>query len=228
MASALRDVLPPTRADPCCLDIRAHRAADDGRLFYIHLRWVDEAAFEAHARLPHSVRFIDRVRMLIDHPFEVIRTRPITEIRAARPEDAAAACEVLRRSITDLCVADHHNDQEILQRWLANKTPEIVESWITNPANTMLLAVDGDVILAVGSVTDGGEITLNYVAPDARFRGVSRTMMNALEGVAKAKGLTRCTLTSSETARRFYHAVGYIEIGPPVGKFGTAARCPRR
>jgi hypothetical protein len=52
-----------------------------------------------------------------------------------------------------------------------NKTPEIVGSWIIKPDNSVLLAVDDDSILAVGSVTDAGEITLNYVSPDARFRG---------------------------------------------------------
>ena len=50
------------------------------------------------------------------------------EIRHAVAEDPPAACEVLRRSIAELFVADHGNDPEILGRWLANKTPEIVAS----------------------------------------------------------------------------------------------------
>src|SRR5262249_34726835 len=52
--------------------------------------------------------------------------------------------------------------------WLANKRPEIVASWIGRPDSSLLVAVDGDAILAVGSVTNAGEITLNYVAPQAR------------------------------------------------------------
>jgi len=40
--------------------------------------------------------------------------------------------------------------------------------------NSVLVAVDDDSILAGGSVTDAGEINLNYISPDARFRGVSR------------------------------------------------------
>ena len=35
---------------------------------------VDEAAFEHHATLPHTVRFIERVQMLIDHPLDVTRS----------------------------------------------------------------------------------------------------------------------------------------------------------
>jgi GNAT superfamily N-acetyltransferase len=148
------------------------------------------------------------------------------EIRDARLADASAACQVMRRSIAELCVADHHNDPEILSRWLANKTPEIVGTWISNPNNSMLLAVEGDVVLAVGSVTEAGEIQLNYVAPDARFRGVSRALMQALEARARENGVTSCTLTSTETARRFYLATGYVEDSAPRGKFGTTGSYP--
>ena len=148
------------------------------------------------------------------------------EIRDAVPADAAPACEVLRRSITELCVADHRNDPKILARWLANKTPEILASWIASPESSVLVAVEGAAILAVGSVTDRGEITLNYVSPDARFRGVSRAMLAALEARAMARGNAQTTLISSETARRFYHTAGYVEVGPPQRKFGTDASYP--
>lgn len=148
------------------------------------------------------------------------------QIRDAVPEDASAACEVLRRSISELCGADHRNDPEILTRWLANKTPEIVGSWIIEPGNSVLVAVEDGCIFAVGSVTDAGEITLNYVSPDARFRGVSRAMLTALEARALERGADRCTLLSTETARRFYRSAGYGEDGLPQGKFGTSLSYP--
>ena len=148
------------------------------------------------------------------------------EIRAAKPEDAPAACEVMRRSIAELCGADHRNDEAILERWLDNKTPEVFESWIGQPDNSLLVAVEGDNILAVGCVTDAGEITLNYVSPDARFRGVSRALLGALEARAMERGNTRCTLISTETARRFYRSNGYVDEGLPVGKFGIASSYP--
>jgi hypothetical protein len=83
------------------------------------------------------------------------------KIRDAVAQDAAAVCDVMRRSITALCVADHKNDAAILARWLANKTPEIVASWIANPGGSLLVAIAGARILCVGGVTDQGEITLN-------------------------------------------------------------------
>ena len=133
--------------------------------------------------------------------------------------------EVIRRSISELCEADHRNDPEILRRWLANKTPEIV-GWIMKPGNSVLVAVDDDSILAVGSVTDAGEINFNYISPDARFRGVNRAMVTALEARALERGADRCRLLSTETARRFYRSAGYGENGPPQGQFGTTSSYP--
>ena len=147
-------------------------------------------------------------------------------IRNATPEDAAAACHVLRESISRLCVADHRNDPAILNAWLANKTPEIVAAWAAQNGNSLLLAVEDDAVLAVGSVTDAGEITLNYVAPVARFRGVSRALLRALEARAAERGNNRCTLTSTETAHRFYRSAGYVDDGAPTGEFGTRSGYP--
>jgi GNAT superfamily N-acetyltransferase len=147
-------------------------------------------------------------------------------IRDATGQDAEAACDVLRRSISQLCAADHGNDPAILGRWLSNKTPEIVAGWAKQPGNSLLVAVEDDAVIGVGSVTDTGEITLNYVAPEARYRGVSRALLGALEARATERGNTRCTLTSTETAHRFYRSAGYSDDGKPVGKFGTSSGYP--
>lgn len=77
VAEAMLENLPPTRAEPGCLGIQAYRSIRDPQLFYIYSRWQDEAAFENHAILPHTVRFLGRVEPLIDHPLDVNRTEPI-------------------------------------------------------------------------------------------------------------------------------------------------------
>jgi len=77
VADTLRDVLAPAREEPGCLSIHAFRSIRDRRLFYVHSRWKDEAAFESHAGLPHTLRFVDRVQPLIDHPLDVTRAERI-------------------------------------------------------------------------------------------------------------------------------------------------------
>ena len=71
--NALRNVVPPSRQEAGCLIIHAFRSAQDPRLFYVHSRWVNEGAFEIHAGLAHTVRFIEEVQPLIDHRLDVTR-----------------------------------------------------------------------------------------------------------------------------------------------------------
>ena len=148
------------------------------------------------------------------------------KIRDAIAADAAAVCDVLRASISELCAADHHNDPEILGSWLANKTPENLAAWIADPDASILLAVEDEAVLAVGAIRNDGEITLNYVSPAARFRGASSALLAALEARAKERGNTHCKLLSTETAHRFYLDRGYVGGGKPKHKFGTSSSYP--
>jgi GNAT superfamily N-acetyltransferase len=148
------------------------------------------------------------------------------QIREARVDDAEEACRVLRRSIAELCTTDHCGNPAILDVWLANKTPENVASWIANPSSHVFIAAEGTAIVGVAAVTTAGEVTLNYVSPDSRFRGVSKALLNALEAKASDLGIDRCTLTSTETARQFYLSGGYVEQGPPVDVFGSVKSYP--
>lgn len=132
----------------------------------------------------------------------------------------------MRRSIIELCRADHQDDPTLLAAWLSNKTPETVAAWMRRRDASYLIVVEGAALAAVGAVTDAGEILLNYVSPDARFRGASRALLAALEARAGERGATRCTLISTETARRFYRARGYAETGAPVRKYGMESGYP--
>lgn len=75
VSAALRAVVGPTAAEPGCIAIEAFRSTQDARLFYIHSRWIDEAAFERHGRMPHTTQFLKRVEPLLDHPVDVTRSQ---------------------------------------------------------------------------------------------------------------------------------------------------------
>jgi len=70
---ALHKVATSSREETGCLSIQAFRSIRDSQLFYIHSRWSDEVAFDTHAGLPHTVRFIECVEPLIDHALEAQR-----------------------------------------------------------------------------------------------------------------------------------------------------------
>jgi GNAT superfamily N-acetyltransferase len=141
------------------------------------------------------------------------------QVRLATPEDAVAACDVLRRSITELCEADHKNDPAFLAHWLANKTPENVRAWIEG--SYLYVAEEAGEIVGVAGLSNTGYITLNYVAPNARFKGVTKALLNAVEQRAMELGCSTCTLQSTKTAEQFYRGAGYRElIGQSDGILG--------
>lgn len=121
---------------------------------------------------------------------------------------------VLIASITELCVADHGNDPAKLAAWTRNKSPEGVQAMLASPRGRLSVAELDGAVVAVGAISDGGEITLNYVAPQARLRGVSKAMLVALEDGLKALGFAEGRLEATATARRFYEAAGWIADGP--------------
>ena len=143
-------------------------------------------------------------------------------VRQALPGDAAAACEVLRRSITELCSADHHNDEKFLADWLANKTVKNVEAWIADPANFVCVAEENGKTAGVAAMTTSGRILLNYVSPDFRFRGISKMLLQRLEQQAVALDLAQCRLESTKTAEVFYRAAGFRDDNALPGKCGTS------
>jgi GNAT superfamily N-acetyltransferase len=137
-------------------------------------------------------------------------------VRPAIATDAEQAAQVLRRSITELCIRDHGNDPALLASWLANKTPEQFREWAGLEDWLCLVAVAGDdTILGVALMSKAGEIRLNYVSPDARFQGVSTALIGALETAAAGLGVSRLSLNSTATARAFYLARGFQDAGQP-------------
>ena len=74
---ALRATAAATRQEPGCLDFQVLRGVRDSRLFHIHSQFRDEAAFDLHADLPHTVRFLETMERLIDHLREVTRAERV-------------------------------------------------------------------------------------------------------------------------------------------------------
>lgn len=140
-------------------------------------------------------------------------------VREATPDDAEAMSAVLIASITELCGEDHRGRPEALAEWTANKTPQSIRGWFDNPENRLLVADEDGAILGVGGFNVSGEIILNYVAPTARFRGVSRALLAALEDGLRANGIAEARLDSTKTARRFYINAGWQEGAGESSKF---------
>lgn len=147
-------------------------------------------------------------------------------IRVATEQDADVAVTVLRRSITELCAADHRGDPATLEDWLANKTPERFRGWLVRAGQFTVVAERDGVVCGVGMLSPDGELRLCYVHPDHVGRGVGRALVAAIETEAKAKGLTRLHLDATETATAFYEAMGFQRFGPSTAGFGVTYTNP--
>ena len=145
----------------------------------------------------------------------------MVSIRPAEPEDAVAAIDVVRQSIIQLCVTDHHNDETTLATWLANKTPQNFATWLSNTENFCLVAEAFGRPVGVGVVNREGEVLLFYLAPGMQRKGIGRMLHAELERQADRWELTSLHLESTALARRFYEAVGYRPSGTAVTRFGT-------
>lgn len=134
-------------------------------------------------------------------------------VRPAQLTDADGAIDVVRRSILGLCQLDHGGDSATLSEWLSNKTADNMRRWIT--AHTVLVAIDDDGrISGVAAVRADGVVFLNYVAPEARFKGASKSLLQAIELWASSHGLEWLALESTATALRFYQS----NAGPGRGR----------
>ncbi len=145
-------------------------------------------------------------------------------IRPARTEDAPILSAILTASIAQLCAPDHGNDADALAAWTANKTPEGIRRMLANPDLTMLIAERAGDPAAVGAITAGGDVALNYVAPAHRFAGVSRALLAAMEDTLRQRGVREARLVSTRTAHRFYLDAGWLDVASADGELAMCKR----
>ena len=143
------------------------------------------------------------------------------EIRIAGPDDASAACTVLRRSITECCGADHGGQPAVLQGWLGNKTPDNVASWIASPSNFTLVALRDGELVGIALLTQAGKLSLCYVLPEALHAGIGKALLHGVEAQARSWGISVLRLHSTAAARDFYARNGYVLAGKEKSCYGV-------
>ena len=75
----LLGVIDSSLQEPGCIQMEAFESVRQPILFYIHSEWIDEAAFDLHATLPHTLRFVSAAERLLGHPIKGVRLCRITE-----------------------------------------------------------------------------------------------------------------------------------------------------
>ena len=137
------------------------------------------------------------------------------KVREAIPSDSAKACEVLRRSISEIC-SHYYKNQSVIDEWLANKTESNVKKWIQSDKSYSIVCASNDLIVGFGAITLEGEVSLIYLVPEALHKGNGKLMLEAMEKRIISEGINEIHTVSSITAKPFYERNGYIKNGEPL------------
>ena len=143
------------------------------------------------------------------------------EIRIASSNDAFAACQVLRRSITECCVLDHGGQSAVLDAWLGNKTPQMVASWFDSPTNFSVVAVESGEVVGVALLTRAGKLALCYLLPEAQGHGAGTALLARIELQAVEWGIKALQLHSTASGQAFFVKQGYAEAGNVRSPYGV-------
>ena len=157
VARALRNEVEQSRADPGCLAHEAYRSTSDPRLFFIHSRWKDGVSFDAHAEMPHTLRFLEIVCPLIDHKLDVTRSARLGRETKDRKDAGTKYFVVVR---------------ERGPAWDASLPREGQSKWVDHAAFMDELASEGFVVLG-GPV--GDEAKLGFSSALLVIKADSRT-----------------------------------------------------
>jgi len=145
-------------------------------------------------------------------------------IRKARSGDEPAIHEAHMRSIREVCVKDHGEDE--VRGWgyrpLGNRWVDFIKQgcvWVVE--------LDG-VVQGMACVTpiekDGEKIAYIkslYLTPDVLGKGVGKKMAQIMLDAARGFGVKKVELESTITAHEFYRSLGFVDSGPmnrrPIG-----------
>ena len=107
-----------------------------------------------------------------------------------------------------------HYDEKILAAWAGGSMPENFPNEI---AKGCYIIREGERVIAFGLVAlNTGRIEAVFVDPDCFGRGYGRRMVEHLQTLAQAHGVTHLSLNASLNAAGFYRALGYT--GDAIGK----------
>ena len=140
--------------------------------------------------------------------------------RIATRDDAKAAMGIVRSSIETICAPYYQNNNQIIEKWLANKTEGNFQKWIEDSQNISLISLDqaskpvGFCLASVNTPQlQEGIIRLCYVAPDHIKKGVGTQLAYGIENLlSKSSDTRKINLNSSLSAINFYLKLGYEAI----------------
>jgi putative acetyltransferase len=127
-------------------------------------------------------------------------------LRPFLPDDTQLLAAIFREAVLELTIDDYDEDQR--DAWSAAADDEATFGEKLQAALTLVATLDGQAVGFI-SLKDNSEIDLLYIHPDAVGLGAARTLLDAIEKLAAARGANQLTSDVSDTARGFFEKFGY-------------------
>ena len=138
-------------------------------------------------------------------------------IRKACPGEESAIHEAHMRSIREVCVKDHGEDE--ISGWgnrpLGNRWTDAIRDqsvWVIE----MNGKIYGQGFIRIFSENDENKAHIHglYLTPEVLGRGLGQQLAHLMIEAARKAGVKRITLESTLTAHEFYKRLGFADTGP--------------
>ena len=134
------------------------------------------------------------------------RAMPTPALRPMLPADVPVLAAIFAESVEELTQDDYSEAQRAA--WASCADDEAALAARLGGQLT-LVATQGGSVVGFASLKDNARIDMLFVHPAAIGQGVARTLIDALEKLAAARGATVLTVDASDTAHGFFRHRGY-------------------
>ena len=130
-------------------------------------------------------------------------------VRPLRPDEGSIYLEIVNTAIRGLAVS--HYPPDAIEGWVVPVTDESVRDLMLNPDHEVRLVaeLDGNPVGIGALVVERSRLGACYVSPHAARRGCGSALVQEIERLTRANGLTRLDLAASINAESFYAGHGY-------------------
>jgi len=135
------------------------------------------------------------------------QAHPKLALRPFLPADTPLLREIFRDSIGDLTADDYTHAQQEAWASLADDAASFGKK--LGGQLTLVGTMEGSPV-GFASLAGKDRIDMLYVHPAAAGQGIAAMLVDALEKLARARGVGKLTVDASDTARGFFEKRGYI------------------
>jgi len=132
----------------------------------------------------------------------------VTKLRPYLASDAELLAILLQASVEELAVDDYTADQR--DAWAASAEDEAFAKRLADNLTLVALDDDGEPV-GFAVLVQNSAIQHIHVHPDLIGMGIGRTLLEALQKLALARGAEALIADATDNAKGFFARLGYVE-----------------